>query len=532
MLNSTDTPAGRFPWPLVLVGIVAATGIAIAGKGTSYAPAKSGKTAPVPSAAAVAASDAQASDAVALPDKPSTVHPGYGNRPLPKGGVMVGRAITHTVQPGQYLETVAGKYLVFTDYYTWPELVKGIKEANHFKRDWVNPGEKLIIPNVRAVAPKAQVIPKPKDFTAKGCYITNTSAASQRVFSIIRQLKPLGLNAIVFDAKDMSGIIGYDSQVPLVRQMKADREGLIHDMPKFIERCHKEGIHVIARVTQFYDRELVKNHPEWAVRFKQGGLFHEGTGIPTWADESRQEVQDYNIAIMTELAGMGVDEIQLDYIRFPAMGRTQDAVYAHFDPKTQQKWEIIAGYVGRVREALKPYQALLSADVYGTVAWDQPIDVRITGQRLEEMSKHLDVISSMLYPSHFYGTFDNFSYPPDHPYYFYEKGVSKVYNKTAVNHTVNRPWVQAFPYRIHNYGPDYIRQQLQGAYDAGGNGWLLWNANNDYDMAARALTGWHEKDTAKRQQALARIAKLAAGVGSDGEAGASEVQAAASSPTP
>src|SRR5690606_5621831 len=150
------------------------------------------------------------------------------------------------------------------------------------------------------------------------------------------------------------------------------------------------------------------------------------------------------------------------------------------------------------REALKPYKALLSADVYGTVAWDQPIDVRITGQRLDEMAKHLDIISSMLYPSHFYGNFDNLKYPPDHPYYFYEKGVSKVYNKTAVHGTTNRPWVQAFPYRIRNYGPDYIRQQLQGSYDAGGNGWLMWNANNDYDMVAKALNGWQEKETPKR----------------------------------
>jgi hypothetical protein len=527
MSQAPDTHVNRFPWPLVLVGVVTVGSVVVAGTGTSFTRSRTASD-----TVATASAVPSASPVAVLPTQPSTVHPGYGNKPLPKGGVMVGTTITHTVQPGQYLETVAGRYLVFTDYYTWPELSKAIKAANHLKRDWVNPGEKLVIPNVRAAAPKAQVIPKPKGFAAKGCYITNTSAASPRVFSIIKQLKPLGLNAIVFDAKDMSGIIGYDSQVPLVRQMKADREGLIHDMPKFIEKCHKEGIHVIARVTQFFDVALVKKHPEWSVRFKQGGLFHEGSGVPTWADPSRKEVQDYNIAIMTEMAGMGVDEIQLDYIRFPAMGRTHDAVYA-FDPKTTPKYQVIADYLGRVRQALKPYQALLSADVYGTVAWDQPIDVRITGQRLEAMAPNLDVISSMLYPSHFYGTFDNFSYPPDHPYYFYEKGVAKVYNKTAAHGVVNRPWVQAFPYRIRNYGPDYIRQQLQGSYDAGGNGWLLWNANNDYDMAARALTGWQEKETDKRKQAMARLAKLAAGLGSDATAVASEVQAAApASPTP
>ncbi|MBC7544542.1 MAG: LysM peptidoglycan-binding domain-containing protein [Candidatus Sericytochromatia bacterium] len=518
MSTNTEPPKSPFPWPLLLVGGVAVAGIIFSR--TSVGPGAK-PNAVTPSASASAAV------AVALPTTPSKDHPGF-KKPLPKGGLMLGQKVTHTVQPGEYLETLANRYLEFTDYYTWPELSKAIKTANNFTRDYVNPGEKVVIPNILAEPPFAETVARPKNFAANGCYITNTSAASPRMFSIIKQLKPLGLNAVVFDAKDMSGIIGYDSKVPLVRAMNADREGGIHDLSKMIAKLHKEGIHVIARQTQFYDMELVKKHPELSVKFQGGGLFNEGDGIATWADPSLKAVQDYNIAIATELASHGVDEIQFDYIRFPAMGQTHLAKYANFDPKTTQKYEVIGAYLARARAALKPYKALLSVDVYGTVAWDQPIDVRITGQRLDVMAQHVDAISSMLYPSHFYGTFDNFDYPPDHPYYFYEQGVAKVGNKTAAYGAVNRPWIQAFPYRIRNYGPEYIRQQLQGTWDSGGSGWLLWNANNDYDVAARALTGWKPKESNKRSQALAHFARLAAGQ-SDSVANPSEVQAAAGS---
>ena len=111
---------------------------------------------------------------------------------------------------------------------------------------------------------------------------------------------------------------------------------------------------------------------------------------------------------------------------------------------------------------------------------DQGIDVRITGQDLTQMAPHLDALSPMLYPSHFYGTFDKKSYPPDHPAYFVGEGVKRVAKKTAGSGVVIRPWIQAFPYRIRNYGPDYVMVQLKASNQNGGNGWLLWNAENDY----------------------------------------------------
>ena len=88
----------------------------------------------------------------------------------------------------------------------------------------------------------------------------------------------------------------------------------------------------------------------------------------------------------------------------------------------------------------------------------------------------------MLYPSHFYQDFDKLAYPPDHPEYFLREGVKRTAKKTAGSGVVIRPWIQAFPYRIRNYGPAYVARQLRGNEEGKGHGWLLWNAGNDYKV--------------------------------------------------
>jgi hypothetical protein len=187
------------------------------------------------------------------------------------------------------------------------------------------------------------------------------------------------------------------------------------------------------------------------------------------------------------LVKSGVDEIQFDYVRFPAQGETSDIDWrARKD--NPEKHPVITGWLKRARESLGPTGVLISADVYGVVAWEQSIDVKITGQRLEDMGHHLDVISPMLYPSHFYKNFDNLAYPPDHPEHFIGEGVKKVARKTAGSGVVIRPWLQAFPYRIRNYGPAYVARQIRANRDAQGTGYLLWNAENNYTVGFAGIS--------------------------------------------
>lgn len=416
------------------------------------------------------------------------VHPGYGNAKLPKGSTYQDGKITHKVAAGDSVEAIAWQHLRYTDYYTYPKLASAIRSVNNANRP-LKIGETLVIPKVRQAPPAPRMVPRDKNFEAKGIYITGTVAGSEQVWDLIRDFKARGGNTIVFDAKDMNGKMSYVSDVPLAKQIKAFDGDMITNLPKFIEKVHAEGIHAVARVALFHDDRLAMRRPALALKSKRtGGVWRE-QGSLAWVDPSLKEVQDYNLAIFKELIAAGVDEIQYDYVRFPAQGDTPDIKWSTMGTQ-KAKHEVITGWLKRAHAELKPSGVLISADVYGVVAWDQGIDVRITGQKLEEMGQYLDAISPMLYPSHFYGDFDHKAYPPDHPAYFVGEGVKRVAKKTAGTGVVIRPWLQAFPYRIRNYGPAYVVTQIKAGDDAGGNGWLLWNAENNYKVGFAAVSNY------------------------------------------
>lgn len=143
-------------------------------------------------------------------------------------------------------------------------------------------------------------------------------------------------NMFVFDGKDEGGIVSWKSKVPLAVQAKADKEGLITDLRAKVEEAHnKLGVKVAGRIVCFNDPILAKARPDLCVRRADGSIWKEN-GRQVWVDPSLKASQDYQIALAKEMASMGVDEVQFDYIRFPAQGDTQNARYA-FDRKNEKK---------------------------------------------------------------------------------------------------------------------------------------------------------------------------------------------------
>jgi peptidoglycan/xylan/chitin deacetylase (PgdA/CDA1 family) len=443
----------------------------------SAAPASpSPTTSAAPGASAPASPQTQGADTI----------PGYTAK-LPAGGSYANGKLTYKIKSGDSTEDIAWKFIKFTDFYTYPSLAKAIKAENKLDKG-LTVGDTITIPKARTAPPKPTIVPREKTFEAKGIYVTGTIAGSGEVWDLVKDLKAHGGNTVVFDAKDMNGVITYKTQVPLAKEIKAYKGDMIQDLPKFIERLHAEGIHAVARVAQFHDALLAQHKPQYALVSKKSGKPWREAGDLVWVDASIKEVQDYQLALAKELIANGVDEIQLDYVRFPAMGETHDIIWSTAKTLHKEKKDVITAYVKRAKEEIAPTKALLSADVYGVVAWDQGIDVRITGQKMEELGHYLDAISPMLYPSHFYSDFDHFSYPPDHPQYFIGEGVRKTAKKLEGTGCTIRPWLQAFPYRIHNYGPQYVAVQLKANAEAKANGWLLWNAENSYKTGFAGVT--------------------------------------------
>jgi hypothetical protein len=417
----------------------------------------------------------------------------------------------YLAQRGDSIPSVARKYLKKTKYLTSTELAEAIREANHNRQGvLLKSGEQIIIPGILESPIVEKSVPVARDFEVRAVYLTGVMAGSDHGLRIIRHWREVGGNAVVFDIKDSDGIVNIAFDHPLA----TGQRHYISDLPKFIHFLHSENMHAIARIAIFRDEHLVTTHPELAVKSRSTGQPWRENGKLVWTDPSNPKVQDYDIALAKFVAQSGVDEVQFDYVRFPAEGDQKDAAFAfQIDPsehncrgeaspvslttgpqadrpktKQIQRSEVIADFLQRAYAQIHPTGALFSLDVFGVMAWQRPVDLSHTGQDIVAMAKHCDVLSPMIYPSHFFGM-DGIARPGDAPEHFIGESMDrfKLIINSGAGGVVIRPWLQAFAWRTRTYSPKYVEVQVEVAKQRGGIGFLFWNANNDYSKPYTAM---------------------------------------------
>ena len=471
----------------------------------------------------------------------------------------------YTAKRGEAIPTIAHRYLSRTSYLTSSELAEAIRSVNH-KSDNSNllkANEQIIIPGIIPAPVTERTIPVAKDFEVRAIYLTGFMAGSDHGIRVIKHWREVGGNAVVFDIKDSDGSVTIPFEHPLLGQHPV----YIHDVPKLVHFLHSQNMHAIARIAMFRDERLVVNHPELAVQSRANHTAWRENGKLVWTDPSNPKVQDYDIALAKYVAGLGVDEIQFDYVRFPAEGDQKDALFAfqkdqpevaagsgngtcgdgplgrpataepsaptptasadqtaagssaaapqgqknsahsvsrgtsaknaaksHKDganeschvPRGPQRSDVIAAFLKRAYSEIHPTGVLLSLDVFGVMAWQRAVDLSHTGQDIVQMAKSCDVLSPMIYPSHFFGM-DGIAHPGDEPAHFIGESMDRFELITKGSGVVIRPWLQAFHWRTKTYSPEYIKIQVETAKEKGGVGFLFWNAANDYSKPFTAM---------------------------------------------
>lgn len=327
----------------------------------------------------------------------------------------------------------------------------------------------------------------------KGIYVSYYALGSPEYVAHVRELlETTELNAVVLDVKGDRGYLVYPTQAALAQEIGAGSRPMVRDWPTFMQWFKERDVYTIARIVAFKDNLLAAAHPEWAVRdAATGGVWKDGEGLG-WSDPNVRAAQDYVIALAVEAARLGFDEIQFDYVRFPSDGAVNRAVFSGPNTATNRV-AVIAGFLGRAREALAPYNVKLAADTFGYTSWLAQ-DMGI-GQVIEAMAPHLDVLSPMLYPSTFATGLPNdggaYANAVAFPYEIVQKSTQRaVARARAANPAIEvRPWLQDFAdyaFDRRAYGATEIRAQMAGARAGGGRGWLLWDPAVKYTRAALA----------------------------------------------
>jgi hypothetical protein len=393
---------------------------------------------------------------------------------------------------GDTIPAVAHQQLHNTVYLTSSELAEAIRAANGKSAgNILKAGDQITIPGILPAPIVEHTIPVPKDFEVRAIYLTGIMAASDHGLRIIRHWREVGGNAVVFDIKDSDGSV----TIPFEHPLLGKHQVYIHDLPKFVHFLHQENMHAIARVAIFRDERMVVQHPELAVQSRKNHAPWRENGKLVWTDSSNPKVQDYNIALAKFVAQSGADEIQFDYVRFPAEGDQKDASFVY--QTEHEKWQrsdVITDFLRKAYGELHSTGVLLSLDVFGVMAWQRQVDLSHTGQDIVGMAKYCDVLSPMIYPSHFFGM-DNIEHPGDAPEHFIGESMQRFELITKDSGVTIRPWLQAFRWRTKTYSPEYIKVQVATAKEKGGIGFLFWNAANDYSKPYEAMPEMHAADS-------------------------------------
>jgi hypothetical protein len=397
-------------------------------------------------------------------------------RELPPG------TIVYKPKASTLLVTVAHKYLDESSYMTVAEFQAAIREANggksNFKKD-----EEVLVPGIEPQPVVEKNRPYPKEEEVRAIYLTGTTSGSAHGIDLIRRWKEAGGNAVVFDIKDSDGTVNVPFEHPLAPVQKHHPIG---NLPKFVRYIHSLNIHAIARIALFRDNNIAQHHSTLAVQSRRTHQPWRENGKLVWTDSSNRQVQDYDLALANYAADSGADEIQFDYVRFPAEGDQKDAQFAFQSNPKLHRDDVIADFLDRAYNELHPKGVLLSLDVFGIMAWQRSVDLNHTGQDIVKMAKHCDVLSPMIYPSHFFGM-DGYKIPGDAPEHFISESMDRFKKITTDSGVVLRPWLQAFRWRTPSYSPQYILKQVSTSKEHGGIGFLFWNAGNDYSKPFAAM---------------------------------------------
>lgn len=328
----------------------------------------------------------------------------------------------------------------------------------------------------------AKTDPQPEAPVIRGVYATAHSAGGARMETLLQLMDDTELNSIVIDVKDDYGYVTYPSEDPAILAWGTTKN-IIRDPVQLLQRLEEHDVYPIARIVVFKDSVLAEKRPDLSYVKEDGTVWKNGRG-EAFVNPYLKEVWEYNLTVAKEAAKLGFKEIQFDYVRFPeGFEKKADALQYYKDER--KRIEVVADFVKYAREELEPLGVRVSVDIFGYAA-SVPAAEGI-GQDFEKISKYVDVIAPMVYPSHYSTGWFGSQVPDAQPYTTIDGAMKDTHEKLAPLgefKPIIRPWIQDFTatwVKGHvKYGVKEVEEQIRALKDNGIDEFLLWNAGNRY----------------------------------------------------
>jgi hypothetical protein len=278
------------------------------------------------------------------------------------------------------------------------------------------------------------------------------------------------VNSLVIDLKNETGKVFYNSQVEMAQEVGAVQP--TYDIDDVVDQLRARDLYIIGRIVAFQDPIAAQRMSDMAVWDTSTNGPYEKRG-QFFLDPTDPQSRQYAIDIAEEACAAGVDEIQFDYVRYPD-GFSATAVFdggAGNDVRADH----IATFLDRAGDVLHPMGCSVAADIFGFIT--SVSDDGGIGQQFETLSTVTDVLSPMVYPSHYSTGWFGFNTPNDNPGPVaagaLDDGMPRLQGAAVI-----RPWFQDF-----FYDSSQVRAQIDAA-ESRSLGWMLWNSSSNFQVGA------------------------------------------------
>ena len=269
-------------------------------------------------------------------------------------------------------------------------------------------------------------------------------------------------DALVLELKAEDGTLAFPSSLPPAIQAKvsAEDDGAV----QLIRTLRAGGVYVVARVSCFKDARLPQQIQTVGVKHVSGVNWLDNKR-ERWLDPYKEDAVNYLLDVLSEIAGLGVDEILLDRVTFPTQGSLSSISYG--PSANVPRYEAIEGFVKRARSTVASSGTALSMVLSAETCLNGADETG--GQRLSALAPNFDrlYISVPLSDE----TADRFAELTGHlgasvPRTSWPAGLVPILPVTG------------------RTGPEDLRAALNDAGGRQGMGWLLENGKGEYpDLA-------------------------------------------------
>lgn len=308
-----------------------------------------------------------------------------------------------------------------------------------------------------------------------GVYLTAPSAGNDKFLTkTFDTLIASGGNAVVLDVKGSN--VYFHSAAPIANDVQLVRPSF--DLPEILAAAKARGIYTIGRFIAIKDTSFTSRKPGTSVRHPKTNAV-----ISDWSDPANEDVIAYNTELMCELAAAGIDEINLDYIRFSTSEFGALRAYTG-----KEKADRLEKFILASRDAIDRCgpDTKLGISTYAILGWNFPVNFETLGQDIPRFAKIVDIISPMAYPAtfaagHYYNPAKN---PGSRSYYLVYRtmtGYAELVGPENLHKL--RPWIQGYSITSKD-----MVDQISAVYDAGACGFSVWSASNSYAPTYAGMT--------------------------------------------